>query len=86
MVSDGTEAGSPGSDSPIADTSDLRTEVKREFLIQVVLLNLGLLALALGLLVLYFYEWIDMGSGLVIIGLVAILATYRRYRQRPPNE
>lgn len=62
------------------------TELKREFLVQVVLLNLAILAVALGAMLLYFRWWTDMGAGLIVIGLVSLLAQLRRYRERPPND
>ena len=65
------------------DTTDLPVEVKREFLVQVLLLNFGLLAIAVGSMLLYFRWWLDLGGGLIVIGLVAILLTYRRYVDRP---
>lgn len=75
------ESGDP-EDADI-DTTDLPVEVKREFLVQVLLLNLGLLAIAVGAMLLYFRWWLDLGGGLIVIGLVAILLTYRRYVDRP---
>jgi hypothetical protein len=75
------ESGDP-EDADI-DTTDLPIEVKREFLVQVLLLNLGLLAIAVGAMLLYFRWWLDLGGGLIVIGLVAILLTYRRYVDRP---
>lgn len=74
-----------GSKEPGSASVDLSTTVKREFVVQVILLNLALLAIALGAMLYYFRGWADMGFGLVIIGLVSLLAQYRRYRQRPPH-
>lgn len=82
---DTTDPDGIGSETQGTGSSELSTTVKREFIVQVFLLNLALLGIALGAMLLYFREWVDMGSGLVIIGLVALLAQYRRYRQRPPN-
>ena len=78
----------PGSEQG-ADTDEgvsRSTELKREFLVQVLLLNLAILAVALGAMLLYFRWWTDMGAGLIVIGLVALLAQLRRYRERPPND
>lgn len=77
----------PGEEHPDLESGPSETtEIKREFLVQVVLLNLAILALALGAMLLYFRWWTDMGAGLVIIGLVALLAQLRRYRENPPND
>lgn len=72
-------------ESPGSGRSHPRKEVAREFVIQVMLLNLGLLAVALGLMLLYFRWWVDLGSGLIVLGLLALLETYRRYRQKAPS-
>ena len=61
------------------------TEVKREFLVQAFLLNLGILTLSVGLMVLYFLDRFDAGVGLLLIGVVSLLATARRYRSKAPG-
>lgn len=84
-----TEDVDPGTTDQTGGPGDNQThprkEVAREFVIQVLLLNLGLLAIALGLMLLYFRWWVDMGSGLIVVGLLAFLETVRRYRQKPPE-
>ncbi len=72
-------------DSPGGGRSEPRKEVAREFVIQVMLLNTGLLAVALGLMLLYFRWWVDMGSGLIVLGLLALLEAFRRYKQKAPR-
>lgn len=64
---------------------DVPIEIKREFLIQVVLLNIALFAFALGVMILYFRNTPEMGGGLVLVGVAAFLMTYRRYRRYAPG-
>lgn len=81
-----TADSSPSEDRPTeAGSSDLRTAVKREFIVQVTLLNLGILAVGLGTMLFYFRGLVVVGAGLIGGGLVAMGLTYRRYRTRPPN-
>lgn len=86
LATEGVDPESAGvPESPRNGPSKPRKEVAREFVIQVMLLNLGLLAVALGLMLLYFRWWVDMGSGLIVLGLLALLGALRRYKQKPPN-
>lgn len=68
-----------------ADGEELPKEIKREFVVQVILLNIALFALGLGVMLLYFRRDLQMGGGLVLIGLFSLLATWRRYKLRAPS-
>ncbi|MFB6113022.1 MAG: hypothetical protein ABEJ58_02825 [Halodesulfurarchaeum sp.] len=72
-----------------ADGSDPSGEaevaLKREFLVQVLLLNVGLFGLAVGSLVLVQSHRIEMGCGLLLVGVFSTLATIRRYRKLDPG-
>ena len=68
-----------------SEEAELDPTLKREFVAQVLLLNVSLLAIALGAMVFYFRGRIELGIALLAIGLVAGLATLRRYRARAPS-
>lgn len=79
-------AGTGGRNDPQqGDPTELDTAIRREFLVQAFLLNLGILALSVGVMVIYFLDRFDAGIGLLLIGLVCLLATARRYRSNAPS-
>lgn len=81
-----TADSSPSENQPTeSGDAALRTAVKREFIVQVILLNLGILAVGLGSMLFYFRGLLAVGAGLIGGGLVVIGLAYRRYRTRPPN-
>jgi hypothetical protein len=82
----------PAVDDPSPDGSadqgleaDLSPELRREFLLQAGGLNLGLLATALGALVLGFREATALGGGLVLAGAVVLSLTAWRYVRHAPS-
>ncbi|MFW6003703.1 MAG: DUF7322 domain-containing protein [Halanaeroarchaeum sp.] len=80
---DGSDGGSPkasGADSP--GPNDLSEEVKRRFLAIVVLLNAGILAVSLGLMLAGFRGRYRDGALLVGGGTIVLASAYRRYRTR----
>ena len=79
-------AGNAGRNDPrLGDPETLDTAIKREFLVQAFLLNLGILTLCVGVMVLYFLDRFDAGAGLLIVGTFSLLATARRYRSKAPS-
>jgi membrane protein implicated in regulation of membrane protease activity len=52
----------------------------------VVLLNLGVLAVALGILLVAFRGDLARGGAIATIGAITLAYAYRRYRRRPTGE
>ncbi|MFB6268259.1 MAG: hypothetical protein ABEI31_11415 [Halodesulfurarchaeum sp.] len=65
------------------DESTLPTPVKRAFIVQVLLLNVGLLALSLGAMLVYFRGDLPAGGVLLTIGIITLGSVAYRYRTRP---
>lgn len=66
------------------DPTDVPPHLRREYLIEAGLLNLGVLVTAVGLLVLGFTDKFAQGAGFLIFGAVLLLATAWRYRRHAP--
>ncbi|MFW6385401.1 MAG: DUF7322 domain-containing protein [Halodesulfurarchaeum sp.] len=67
------------------DTATLDADVRKEFLVEVVLLNAGILALGVGTMILFFDVSIEGGIALLLIGVVSVTATIWRYRNNAPG-
>lgn len=66
------------------DPTEIPDHLRREFLIQVGLLNLGILVTAVGLLFLTFTDSVGRGALLLVFGVALLLTTGWRYRRHAP--
>jgi len=66
---------------PVTDyaNKDVPTDVANAFWAAVLFANVGLIGVTLGPMLWYFRGWTDVGGGLTLTGVLAILMTYRRY-------
>jgi len=78
VTPDVPEAPDPTPDIP--DPSDAPESLRREFWVQVLLFNLGLLAVSLGLMLVVFDRSFLVGGVVVLVGVAALLFGYQRYR------
>jgi hypothetical protein len=61
--------------------ADVSPELFRTFWLLVVLLNIGLFAASLGVMLLYFRGQVQFGGGLFVVGVAALTYSYGRYRR-----
>lgn len=72
-------------DPPEPDPGDLPEDLRREFRLQVALLNVGLLAGGAGLLVLLFTTRTPLGATALASGLAILGLAVWRYRHHAPS-
>jgi hypothetical protein len=75
----------PGPEIDIPETPDLSdidasNDVAQTFWIVVIMVDIGLLAISLGIMFIVFRSELRLGGGLFAIGAFALLSGYRHYR------
>lgn len=65
----------------MGNVGDVDEDTFSAFLASVVLTNAGVFAVSLGLMLWYFRGMQQIGGGLVIVGLLALLRTYQHYSE-----
>ncbi|QCJ47662.1 hypothetical protein [Haloprofundus sp. MHR1] len=71
----------PEAPKPSTPEGEVDSELATAFWVSVVLVNVGVGALSLGAMFLYFRGQWRLGGGLFVVGLFLLLRTYQRYRQ-----
>ncbi|KTG09809.1 hypothetical protein AUR64_09250 [Haloprofundus marisrubri] len=71
----------PEAPKPATPEGEVDSELKTTFWVSVVLVNVGVGALSLGAMFVYFRGQWRLGGGLVVVGLFLLLRTYQRYQQ-----
>lgn len=69
----------PDESELMGDVSDVDEDTFRAFVASAVLTNIGVFAVSLGLMLWYFRGMLQVGGGLIGIGLLALLRTYQYY-------
>ncbi len=74
------ESGIDIPEAPDPTENDVPPGVRRTFWLIVLMANLGLLALSVGVMIVVFRGQLRFGGSLVVLGLLALLVGYFRYR------
>lgn len=69
----------PDESELMGDVGDVDEDTFAAFVASAVLTNIGVFAVSLGLMLWYFHGMLQVGGGLVVIGLLALLRTYQYY-------
>jgi len=69
----------PDESELVGDVGDVDEDTFTAFVASAVLTNVGVFAISLGLMLWYFRGMLQVGGGLVVIGLLALLRTYQYY-------
>ena len=78
------EYGEPDTEDLTRDLSDVDPELLNTFAASVLLANLGVLVISVGILLFVFRGQLQLGTGLVVVGVLALLRVgqyYRSYKQ-----
>lgn len=69
----------------LPDASDVPADVKRTFWLAVLLLKVGVIAIALGCMLAYFWGWTTRGGLLVLAGVLAVADVAVRVHRFDPE-
>lgn len=71
----------PDESELMGDVGDVDEDTFNAFVASAVLTNFGVFAVSLGLMLWYFRGMLQVGGGLIVLGVLALLRTYQYYRE-----